>query len=365
MRRVAKLAAGLLSLLILLPPLVAFCVLAVSAPDPPETVLPDPNGYQDLVAAAKVFELAGVDNLDMALDTATRQQLQAFVASCGHAFNTARVGLARECRVPIGYSVAEDWDTHFELDSLLGLARAFRAEGKLAELEGRPADAVESYLDMIRLGRVGTRGGVLVNDWVVGRTFEAMGLHELTELRESLAPEECSDLMDALQTLDANWEPLDDVLARQQLWVWIVLDWKWQLMHKLRTINASQQEPDPYLQWIGKDLQARFRLLICGLALRSYCVENGEPPERLADLVPDYLPEVPLDPFSGKPLVYRREATGHVLYSVGLDGQDDGGESLDYDYYYYSGPYMPADAPPYSGTDILLDGPPEGEEEEE
>ncbi len=45
----------------------------------------------------------------------------------------------------------------------------------------------------------------------------------------------------------------------------------------------------------------------------------------LDDLVPDYLPEVPDDPFGGGPLVYRRTATGYLLYSVGRDQRDDGG----------------------------------------
>ena len=41
---------------------------------------------------------------------------------------------------------------------------------------------------------------------------------------------------------------------------------------------------------------------------------------------PQYLPDVPEDPFSGRPLVYRTETTGYVLYSVGQNGIDDGGQ---------------------------------------
>lgn len=354
-RRVAKLAALLLSLLILLPPLVVFCVLVVPAPDRPETVLPDPNGYQDLVAAGKAFELAGVDNLDMVisqqpldmLDMATRQQLQAFVASCGHAFDTARVGLARECQVPIWYSWADYEADDLDISALRPVVRALRAEGKLAELEGRPADAAGSYLDMIRLGRVGTRGGLLIA-WLTGRACEGMGMAALAELRESLTSGQCNDLIDTLQTLEANREPVEEVCARDQLWGRIVLEWKWQLIHIVRTITGSEPDVRPLLEKAADQTQASFRLLICGLALRSYSVENAQPPEKLGDLVPDYLREVPLDPFSGKPLVYRREAAKYVLYSVGPDSQDDGGQL-----HGYSDP----------GTDILLDKPPEEEEE--
>jgi hypothetical protein len=36
--------------------------------------------------------------------------------------------------------------------------------------------------------------------------------------------------------------------------------------------------------------------------------------------------EVPLDEFDGKPLRYRREGEGFILYSVGTNLVDDGGE---------------------------------------
>ena len=42
-------------------------------------------------------------------------------------------------------------------------------------------------------------------------------------------------------------------------------------------------------------------------------------------VVGDYLKRVPLDPFDGQPLRYRRDPEGVVIYSVGLDGQDGGG----------------------------------------
>ena len=33
----------------------------------------------------------------------------------------------------------------------------------------------------------------------------------------------------------------------------------------------------------------------------------------------------PVDPFTGKPLEYRREGDGFLIYSAGPDGRDDGG----------------------------------------
>ncbi len=71
--------------------------------------------------------------------------------------------------------------------------------------------------------------------------------------------------------------------------------------------------------------RARLRLLECEVALRGYRLEKGGLPERLEELVPDYLPELPLDPFSGRPLVYRKTRDGYLLYSLGADRIDGGG----------------------------------------
>jgi len=54
--------------------------------------------------------------------------------------------------------------------------------------------------------------------------------------------------------------------------------------------------------------------------------QNGSYPERLDMLISDSLEPLPLDPFSGEAYRYRREGEGFVLYSVGPDGKDDGGE---------------------------------------
>src|SRR5437016_7245659 len=49
-------------------------------------------------------------------------------------------------------------------------------------------------------------------------------------------------------------------------------------------------------------------------------------PATLGDLVPTYLATVPADPFDGQPMRMRRLPDGIVIYSVGPDLNDDGGE---------------------------------------
>ena len=68
------------------------------------------------------------------------------------------------------------------------------------------------------------------------------------------------------------------------------------------------------------------RLVICEIALQEFQTEHGELPERLEQLVPEYLPAVPQDPFAGKPLTYHLDSPdSYRLYSIGRDRVDDGG----------------------------------------
>jgi hypothetical protein len=64
-----------------------------------------------------------------------------------------------------------------------------------------------------------------------------------------------------------------------------------------------------------------------GLACRLYKNRTGQYPENLEALVPGILKDVPVDPFTGKPLIYRREGEGFIVYSLGSNERDDGGRS--------------------------------------
>ena len=70
---------------------------------------------------------------------------------------------------------------------------------------------------------------------------------------------------------------------------------------------------------------AHLACLKVALALRLHRLKHGVYPELLAALVPEFLDKLPLDPFSGKDLVYRREGKGFVVYSLDWDGADDNG----------------------------------------
>lgn len=68
------------------------------------------------------------------------------------------------------------------------------------------------------------------------------------------------------------------------------------------------------------------RQAIVALALERHRIARGNYPESLDALVPEFSKAVPLDPISRQPFRYRRTDDGRfVLYSVGWNRQDDGG----------------------------------------
>jgi hypothetical protein len=112
------------------------------------------------------------------------------------------------------------------------------------------------------------------------------------------------------------------------------------------------------------------RVAALQVALRLYQAEVGRPAEQLTDLVPKYLPAIPLDPYDGQPFRYRlsrgefldwpppdyewdsgkpydprRVPAGQgILWSVGRDGHDDGGHAQE----------LPQDSPPERPADRIF-----------
>jgi len=61
-------------------------------------------------------------------------------------------------------------------------------------------------------------------------------------------------------------------------------------------------------------------------AIERYQLKHQTLPPTLEALVPEYLDAVPEDPLTGGPLKYRIRGEGYVVYGIGEDGTDDGGQ---------------------------------------
>jgi hypothetical protein len=77
------------------------------------------------------------------------------------------------------------------------------------------------------------------------------------------------------------------------------------------------------------DADATRGLVRLAIAATAFKAKHGKYPEKLADLVPEFIPEVPPDPYDGHPMRLRRAEGGVVIYSIGRDRKDDGGRAWD------------------------------------
>jgi len=74
-------------------------------------------------------------------------------------------------------------------------------------------------------------------------------------------------------------------------------------------------------------IKVHAKAVVTTLAIIRYKQDKGDYPETLEQLVEaGYVKEIPMDPWSDKPLVYKKTEGNFILYSVGSNFKDDGGE---------------------------------------
>lgn len=313
----------------------AFVLMKLLNPLPiPHVVLPDPNGWDDLVAAGKVID-DGSPILNMSIEHPSTEELATEIAKFSSAYDQIRLALTRPCLAPfwpaggnfesIG-SALPFWD---DTSGLRSVARALVREAELAQQQGRFRDAASISIENIRVGQASTRGGVLIH-YLIGIHIEGIGHSTLYSAVAHLDQKSCSDTIAALEQAEHSREPLDEVIERDRIWNENSNGWHRHLLVVLMDMTDSYGDThETFHRQVLPEVQTIGRLLMVELALRQYQLAHDAWPDTLDELVPQYLREVPTDPFDaeGRPLRYKRSGEGYLLYSVGYDGKDDGGRA--------------------------------------
>jgi hypothetical protein len=232
--------------------------------------------------------------------TMSEEELRAFVKKNAEALKLVRTGLGRECRVPLDYSAT---NTAFlgNLAAIKRLAQAMTAEGRLAEMENRPADAAAAYLAVMRLGVASSHGGLIINS-LVSIAIDTIGAARMEKLAPTLDAKQCREAAAALESCEAQREPTDTIMRQERAWARRVYGFKGQLARLLMFKSLKQSEG----KWVAKAKaqQTRTRSLLIQLAARAYELEKGQRPKSLADLVPVYLKIIPQNPLTGTNMAF-------------------------------------------------------------
>jgi len=263
---------------------------------PPLAPLPNPNGYDFFLNAGKMAA-----NNSRQAERMNEAQLRDLVEKNAKALSLSRAGFSNQCQVPLQYSVAY-WDTHLEESGCLRrLARAFIAEGRLAEMENRNVDAAGSFLDIIHLSDKSAHGGLLIDELVAG-DMGALGTTHLQKLVPRLDARTCRETAATLQSLDSEAETWNTIMQQEKVWRTVYARLQ---RRKISALEARlQKDLDSSCELKFNWQKQQTRQLMVNLAVHAYELEKGHPPASIADLVPAYLKAVPQDPVTGTNLVY-------------------------------------------------------------
>ena len=271
--------------------------LALRPSEPATPPLPDPNGYHDFVQAGQMLKADAAD-----FQQASADQLQATVASNAPALAVLRQGLTNECRVVIAFTQAETAGWMNDVATFKSLGRALAAEARLAELEHRKPEALETWLQIVEFGVECSRGGVLIHR-LVGIAVGAIGIRGVDSISPHLTPDQRRQAIARLELLLDSREPVAAVIENE-------LDWSRSIggvrhwiagVAQYRSLFPARKAAQTHSASLAKNEQ-KFMASLLELAAGAYELETGEAPASASDLVPAFLEAVPIDPVTGNPM---------------------------------------------------------------
>ncbi len=264
-----------------------------ATPPPP---LPVPNAFDDFVRAGGLVTNP-VPN-DGKLKGAKPDDLRAWVTANAEALKIARTVLNNPSRVPLIYS--QDFTKSMNRVGLCRqLGRVLTAEGELALAEGRNADAARSFLDVVRLGPSLGRGGLLI-DGLVGVAVESIGLDGLGRCRAGLGADDLHAAIKALREVDAGRDTFTEVRNNETYWSEHTFPFYQRFMLKVSGAGKKLLEPAfASGSTAFQRVESSNRNLVVEMAAQLYAIDHKAEPMLDSDLVPAYLPEMPINPSTG------------------------------------------------------------------
>jgi hypothetical protein len=271
------------------------------------SVLPNPNGYDSFIKLAG--QLQGIPAIGPCWTNATWRvmpiaDLRSFVTTNSGFLELVREGLRLPCHAPTDYD--EGYQTRYEhvLGGCKRLGHCLVGEGYLAELDGKPADALQSYLDCQRLGQESSRGA-LIFDRSVGLVIEHLGLTYVLPLIPTLDAVNARKCLEGLMTLDKTHDAPAVNFANEDEWISKAFPLGQRIALQIHPMMRKDNRDwrDKFANKVGL-LQASRRRAIVETAARLFELDMGRRPTGYADLVPAYLKAIPLDPTIGKEIAH-------------------------------------------------------------
>ena len=305
--------------------------------------------YQTLVqSAASLVDVEQIADLDFAAGDVSA--VSAFLQRNRAALEVARRTLGPQCVVPVRYDASFFSDSGACFLELRNLARAFQAEGWLAACNGDYPAAARIGLEIFELANSVRRGGLIV-DLMLSSGVSRVATKLLRQVRTRFDQATRESIIRELLRLETQRESFSEIVARDRAWE-LAVDWHDKPCNVAELALSDPEEcglseeeqrelfqvleqmaslPDDELRQLELDQERRglamMRMLAIELALQEWHASSGSYPERLSSLTLELLPELPTDPFTEAPFIYRRVGDASFsLYSTGPKGRDGGGQ---------------------------------------
>ncbi len=325
-------------------------------------LMPDEPAWGDMAGNEENYDLA-----DMEIE----------VLDAADVLETFREGIDKECVMPGG----GDFSTEFPyLGKFRSLVRLLTVEAWVRQENGETAEALDSYMDAMKLGQDVARNGVLIHK-LVGIACESVAMARVRTSMPMVASDtEATDaFIERLAALEETEVSFSETLAVEYDWSRRTLEklaedpaegdkllegtgfraspfvitqaleelpvyyaqmiavakmdwWRWNHEDEVPEVTTRNSLIAMILPAVSKAIEkgtyhaATTRGTLLVVALERYFAEHGEYPNALDALVPDILAELPVDPFSGEDYRYEFvDLLEYKLYSVGANMIDDGG----------------------------------------
>lgn len=280
--------------------------------------LPNPNGYDDLLAAASSF---APNAWQTGVEDVSSEELQEHLEQNADVLPLIDLALSRECHIhPCDSSAA--WQSQMDHAGIFReLARLLIAQGQLAERHEDWQGALDAYTKTMRLGPKISRGGPIVAQ-LIGIAVQSMGYRHATAIRKNLSKDQRQALADTAVEMSTSQIPVADATATENEWSRHSPAGPFALF-VLRISGQYNRLMQPSIDAYDaahRRIRTQYAMLRIDHALYAYVQDHGSPPESLQALTPDYLTTLPKNPRPDATFDYVPSPSGYTLTSHDPEG---------------------------------------------
>ena len=295
-----------------------------------------PNQFEKMLPIAERFNASTVFNSELPAEAIFRNEILAYRDDLDR-LEALLDDVDPDVSLQAGFGDDGSWERlKPAVIGFRGIARALAHKARLDFAAENPDQALSDSVVIIRLRDPLSREGFITTE-LTGMAIEGIGQYSITESIPHASKQAIGKALQDVLELEAKPYAPRLSYENDKVVTWQSNNWYGRL-DTLCDCGALETHFEHGIMPLVRRIIATRQQVIAMLALELHRRDREVYPQRLEALVPEYLDLVPSDPFGDDggdaPLRYEAIDGGkdYLLYSVGLNQQDDGGELSDAGY---------------------------------